>query len=114
LKITVNQSFKMLFLVFSFIVIIQNNLFAQIKLSEGKWVFPTFEVLPPDKNLMLFNGVSYSRSSKIIYPYELNNMISKFLLLIGLGYKGLGETGKAKENLKQSVDLSVSNLWAGV
>jgi hypothetical protein len=41
-------------------------------------------------------------------------MISKFLLLIGLGYKGLGETGKAKENLKQSVDLSVSNLWAGV
>jgi hypothetical protein len=87
LKITVNQSFKMLFLVFSFIVIIQNNLFAQVKLSEGKWVFPTFEVLPPDKNLML---------------------------LIGLGYKGLGETGKAKENLKQSVDLSVSNLWAGV
>jgi hypothetical protein len=108
LKITVNQSFKMLFLVFSFIIIIQNNLFAQVKLLEGKWVFPTFEVLPPDKNLMLFNGVSYSRSS------ELNNMISKFLLLIGLGYKGLGETGKAKENLKQSVDLSVSNLWAGV
>jgi hypothetical protein len=35
-------------------------------------------------------------------------------LLVGLGYKGLGETGKAKENLKQSVDFSVSNLWAGV
>jgi hypothetical protein len=40
--------------------------------------------------------------------------LSNARLLVGLGYKGLGETGKAKENLKQSVDLSVSNLWAGV
>lgn len=43
-----------------------------------------------------------------------NARLSNARLLVGLGYKGLGETGKAKENLKQSVDLSVSNLWAGV
>jgi hypothetical protein len=112
LKITVNQLFNLI--CFVFVLINQNSLFAQVKLSEEKWVFHTFLVLLPDKNPIFFNGVSYSRSSKIIYPYELNNLISKFLLLIGLGYKGLGETGKAKENLKQSVDLSVSNLWAGV
>ena len=63
---------------------------------------------------MFFNGESYRRSSKIIYPYVLNNMIYKVLLLVGLGYKGLGETGKAKENLEQAVCLSVSNLWAAV
>jgi tetratricopeptide (TPR) repeat protein len=43
-----------------------------------------------------------------------NARLSNARLLVGLGYKGLGETGKAKENLKQSVDFSVSNLWAGV
>lgn len=41
-------------------------------------------------------------------------MISNARLLVGLGYKGLGETGKAKENLELAVSLSVSNLWAGV
>lgn len=43
-----------------------------------------------------------------------NARLSNARLLIGLGYKGLGETGKAKENLEQAVSLSVSNLWAGV
>ncbi len=43
-----------------------------------------------------------------------NARFSNARLLIGLGYKGLGETGKAKENLEQAVSLSVSNLWAGV
>jgi tetratricopeptide (TPR) repeat protein len=66
----------MLFLVSSFIVIIQTNLFAQVKLSEEKWVLPTFEVLPPDKNPMFFKGESYQGASKVIYPYALNDMIS--------------------------------------
>jgi tetratricopeptide (TPR) repeat protein len=43
-----------------------------------------------------------------------NARLSNARLLIALGYKGLGETGKAKENLEQAVSLSVSNLWAGV
>ncbi len=30
----------------------------------------------------------------------------------GLGYKGLGKTSQAKEDLKKAVVLSVSNLWA--
>lgn len=43
-----------------------------------------------------------------------NARLSNARLLIGQGYKGLGETGKAKENLEQAVSLSVSNLWAAV
>ena len=30
----------------------------------------------------------------------------------GLGYKGQGETVKAKEDLQKAVELSVGNLWA--
>jgi tetratricopeptide (TPR) repeat protein len=43
-----------------------------------------------------------------------NARLSNARLITGLGYKGLGETAKAKENLEQAVSLSVSNLWAGV
>lgn len=32
----------------------------------------------------------------------------------GLGYKGLGKTALAKDDLKKAVDLSVSNLWANI
>jgi hypothetical protein len=34
--------------------------------------------------------------------------------LKGLGYKGLGDTTAAAENLKKAVELSASNLWAKV
>lgn len=37
---------------------------------------------------------------------------SKAYTLSGLGHKGLGNTSKAKENLKRAVELSASNLWA--
>ena len=32
----------------------------------------------------------------------------------GLGYKGIGQTSKAKEDLERAVNLSRSNLWANV
>jgi hypothetical protein len=37
---------------------------------------------------------------------------SRGFTLRGLGYKGLGEPSKAKEDLTKAVELSVSNLWA--
>lgn len=37
---------------------------------------------------------------------------SRAYALKGLGYKGLGQSSKAKENLTKAVELSVSNLWA--
>ena len=41
-----------------------------------------------------------------------NSRKSQAYLLRGVGYKGLGETVLATEDLKKAVDLSVSNLWA--
>jgi len=43
-----------------------------------------------------------------------NARLSNAYLLKGLGYKGLGDTKAAIDNLKKSVDLSASNLWANV
>jgi tetratricopeptide (TPR) repeat protein len=41
-----------------------------------------------------------------------NAILSNIYLLKGLGYKGLGNTDQAAENLRKAVDLSESNLWA--
>ena len=41
-----------------------------------------------------------------------NGRLSNGYLLKGLGYKGLGNTTAAKENLKKAVELSASNLYA--
>jgi tetratricopeptide (TPR) repeat protein len=41
-----------------------------------------------------------------------NARVSNAYLLKGLGYKGLGNTAAAKENLQKAVELSASNLYA--
>lgn len=51
-------------------------LHSQVKISEEKWVLPTFMVAPPDRNPMFFKGESYQGASKYIYPYGLNDVIS--------------------------------------
>jgi len=41
-----------------------------------------------------------------------NTRKSQAYTLRGLGYKGLGKSSQAKEDLEKAVELSVSNLWA--
>jgi len=41
-----------------------------------------------------------------------NDRLSRLYTLRGLGYKGLGELQKAKEDLNKAVEFSQSNLWA--
>jgi tetratricopeptide (TPR) repeat protein len=43
-----------------------------------------------------------------------NVRLSNAYLLKGLGYKGLGDSRQATENLQKAVELSASNLWARV
>ncbi len=43
-----------------------------------------------------------------------NVQLSNAFLLKGLGFKGLGDSGKSDENLRKAVELSVSNLWANI
>ncbi len=49
---------------------------AQVKLTEEKWVLPTYMVSPADKNPMFFKGESYQGASKYIYPYGMNDVIA--------------------------------------
>jgi len=41
-----------------------------------------------------------------------NIQLSNAWMYKGLGYKGLGDTKAANENLTKAVELSASNLWA--
>lgn len=41
-----------------------------------------------------------------------NDRLSRLYTMRGLGYKGLGELQKAKDDLNKAVELSQSNLWA--
>ena len=43
-----------------------------------------------------------------------NDRLSRLYTMRGLGYKGLGELQKAKDDLDKAVELSQSNLWAKV
>ena len=64
-------------MVILFISLLNNeNLTAQVKISEKEWIIPTYKVSPPDKNPMFFKGESYQGASKYIYPYALNDAIA--------------------------------------
>jgi tetratricopeptide (TPR) repeat protein len=52
------------------------TLYCQVKLSEQKWIIPTYKVNPPDKNPMFFKGEVYQGASKYIYPYKLIDNLS--------------------------------------
>ena len=41
-----------------------------------------------------------------------NDRLSRLYTMRGLGYKGLGELQKAKDDLNKAIELSQSNLWA--
>jgi Tfp pilus assembly protein PilF len=43
-----------------------------------------------------------------------NVQLSNAYLLKGLGYKGLGDSKAARENLEKAIELSASNLYANV
>ena len=49
---------------------------AQVKISEEEWILPTYKVESGDKNPMFFKGESYQGASKVIYPYQLNDVIA--------------------------------------
>ncbi|MCX6223925.1 MAG: DUF5107 domain-containing protein [Bacteroidia bacterium] len=59
-----------------FVFLHGNTLSSQVKLSEQKWIIPTYTVSPPDKNPMFFKGESYQGASKYIYPYGLTDMMA--------------------------------------
>jgi tetratricopeptide (TPR) repeat protein len=67
-----NRAIFSLIIVFALIT----EVIPQVKMSEEKWVLPTYSVKAPDKNPMFFKGESYQGASKYIYPYAMNDVIS--------------------------------------
>lgn len=59
-----------------FLLFTVTNLQAQVKVSEEKWILPTYTVEPPDKAPIFFSKGSYQGASKYIYPLGLNDVIS--------------------------------------
>lgn len=52
-------------------------LVAQVRMSEEQWVIPTYRIESPDKNPMFYNSESYEGAARYVYPYFLNDVISR-------------------------------------
>jgi tetratricopeptide (TPR) repeat protein len=52
------------------------ELYAQVSLTEQKWVIPTYKVAPAEKTPIFFRNETYQGASRYIYPYKLNDNIT--------------------------------------
>jgi tetratricopeptide (TPR) repeat protein len=71
-----------------------------------------FNILISDGDKKIKQGSEIDFFAKFGEREAENVRLSNAYLLKGLGYKGLGDTNAATENLKKAVELSVSNLYA--
>ena len=74
----INENFKRvskIYLLFLFLALFLTlpSITAQVKISEQKWVIPTYLVAPPDKNPIFFEGEGHQMAAKRIYPYGMND-----------------------------------------
>lgn len=51
----------------------RQNLIAQVRLTEKKWVLPTYPVAEADRNPIFFRGEAYQGASRHYYPLALND-----------------------------------------
>ncbi len=59
------------------IFLFDQNISAQVTLKEESWMLPTYQVEQAEKAPIFFTGESYQGARKVIYPYALNDVISK-------------------------------------
>jgi tetratricopeptide (TPR) repeat protein len=83
-----------------------------LKLKDNGQAKKIFESLIADAN----NQLERSGTSEVGVIFggreTANDRMSRLYTLRGLGYKGLDELQKAKEDLNKALELSCSNLWA--
>ncbi len=53
------------------------NLIAQVKMTEEEWTLPTYHVEEAEKAPAFFTGENFQGARRVIYPYALNDVISK-------------------------------------
>ncbi len=67
---------SLLLIIFSLISFSGEKISAQVTLSEGEWILPTYKVYPPDRNPMFFKGEGYQGASRYVYPLALLDNLS--------------------------------------
>ncbi|MBO0323632.1 DUF5107 domain-containing protein [Muricauda sp. CAU 1633] len=86
---------------------------AHLKQNEKTQANKVFEELIEEGDKLLTNDRTTGNFFAIFGGRESATVReSRAYTLKGLGYKGLGQSSKAKENLQKAIALSVSNLWA--
>lgn len=85
-----------------------------LKLNEKTKANKIFDILVENGDKQLNTDLGNEEDFFAIFGEreDKNTRNSQAYTLRGLGYKGLGKTTQAKEDLQNAVDLSVSNLWA--
>jgi tetratricopeptide (TPR) repeat protein len=84
------------------------------KLGNKEKAAASFNSMIAEGEKRISKGADVDFFAKFGERESANVQLSNAYLLKGLGYKGLGDTKQATENLKKAVELSASNLYAGV
>ena len=85
-----------------------------LKLGNKTKASEIFNALIEEGNKRIEKGSEVDFFAKFGEKETANLQLSNAWFLKGLGNKGLGNMAEATENLKKAVELSASNLWAGV
>jgi tetratricopeptide (TPR) repeat protein len=85
-----------------------------LKLGNKVKASEYFNSLISEGNKLITVGSEVDYFAKFGEREARNVQLSNYYLLKGLGYKGLGDTKPATENLKKASELSESNLYAKV
>jgi tetratricopeptide (TPR) repeat protein len=84
------------------------------KLGQNDKAEKLFDALVEEGNMRMNKESEVDFFAKFGEKESANNRLSNANLLAGLGLKGLGKNEEAKIKLQKAVELSASNLWAGV
>jgi tetratricopeptide (TPR) repeat protein len=87
---------------------------SSLKLGNKTKASEDFNSLIAEGDKKINQGTDIDFFAKFGEKEAENVRLSNAYLLKGLGYKGLGNSTAATENLNKAVELSVSNLWAKV
>jgi tetratricopeptide (TPR) repeat protein len=83
-----------------------------LKLGNKEKAAEKFNSLIQEGNRLISQGTEVDFFAKFGEREAANVQLSNAYMFKGLGYRGLGDTKSAEENLKKAVELSASNLWA--
>ena len=85
-----------------------------LKLGKTKEAAGIFNNMVSEGERLINQKTEVDFFSKFGEREAVNGRLSNAFLVKGLGYKGMGDTKLAADNLKKAVELSASNLYANI